>query len=273
MSAPAKKRKTPGRPVSNNAKIINPNRTIQGKGAANFRDKSTIKRLAMYRERPKYNSEGEFRSGKYMSSTVDERVKRIEPNRRWYSNTRTIKQEQLTEFREKMTETLNDPYKYVLKHRKLPMGLLSESTKKVRMDLLQTETFEDVFGKQSKRKKPRLGDQFGDMEALMQHVETSHSTFDSQYDPEDPRNKNIEPGQADGDAAAASSSAGTSAPLSASVSASGGASSSVNRSIHGNLNMRGFDKGQSKRIWSELYKVIDTSDVVIQVLDARDPLG
>ena len=34
-----------------------------------------------------------------------------------------------------------------------------------------------------------------------------------------------------------------------------------------------FKKGQSKRIWSELYKVIDSSDVVIHVLDARDPMG
>ncbi|CAN7938791.1 unnamed protein product [Ixodes hexagonus] len=32
-------------------------------------------------------------------------------------------------------------------------------------------------------------------------------------------------------------------------------------------------KGQSKRIWNELYKVIDSSDVVVQVLDARDPMG
>ena len=31
--------------------------------------------------------------------------------------------------------------------------------------------------------------------------------------------------------------------------------------------------GQSKRIYNELYKVLDSSDVVIQVLDARDPLG
>ncbi|XP_046657196.1 nucleolar GTP-binding protein 2-like [Daphnia pulicaria] len=31
--------------------------------------------------------------------------------------------------------------------------------------------------------------------------------------------------------------------------------------------------GLSKRIWGELYKVIDCSDVIIQVLDARDPLG
>lgn len=34
-----------------------------------------------------------------------------------------------------------------------------------------------------------------------------------------------------------------------------------------------FMKGQSKRIWAELYKVIDASDVIIQVLDARDPMG
>ena len=27
-----------------------------------------------------------------------------------------------------------------------------------------------------------------------------------------------------------------------------------------------FEKGQSKRIWGELYKVLDCSDVVIQVL-------
>ena len=34
-----------------------------------------------------------------------------------------------------------------------------------------------------------------------------------------------------------------------------------------------FEKGQSRRIWGELYKVLDCSDVVVQVLDARDPLG
>ena len=34
-----------------------------------------------------------------------------------------------------------------------------------------------------------------------------------------------------------------------------------------------LEAGQSKRIWEELYKVIDASDVVIEILDARDPLG
>lgn len=31
--------------------------------------------------------------------------------------------------------------------------------------------------------------------------------------------------------------------------------------------------GQSHRIWNELYKVLDSSDVVVHVLDARDPVG
>ena len=34
-----------------------------------------------------------------------------------------------------------------------------------------------------------------------------------------------------------------------------------------------FEKGQSKRIWEELYKVLDSSDVVIYVLDGRNPNG
>lgn len=32
-------------------------------------------------------------------------------------------------------------------------------------------------------------------------------------------------------------------------------------------------KGQSRRIWNELYKVLDSSDVIVHVLDARDPEG
>jgi len=34
-----------------------------------------------------------------------------------------------------------------------------------------------------------------------------------------------------------------------------------------------YAKGTSRRIYGELYKVIDSSDVLLHVLDSRDPLG
>ena len=34
-----------------------------------------------------------------------------------------------------------------------------------------------------------------------------------------------------------------------------------------------FSKGQSKRIWGELFKVIDSSDIVMQVERARVRMG
>ena len=36
---------------------------------------------------------------------------------------------------------------------------------------------------------------------------------------------------------------------------------------------RRVEAGQSRRIWEELYKVLDSSDVIVMVLDARDPEG
>ncbi|KAI5190595.1 nuclear GTP-binding protein [Nematocida sp. AWRm77] len=44
------------------------------------------------------------------------------------------------------------------------------------------------------------------------------------------------------------------------------------KELHGNKE-KAYLKGQSRRIWAELYKVLDSSDVVVHILDARDPLG
>lgn len=42
---------------------------------------------------------------------------------------------------------------------------------------------------------------------------------------------------------------------------------------HANIIEPIYQKGTSRRIFGELYKVIDSSDVIVHVLDARDPLG
>jgi len=227
--------KGPPRPLANNKKITNPHRQIgAGKKGGHLRDAATIKRLAMYKTKPKRNAKGDFISGDYMSTTPDERIKRIAPNRKWFTNTRVVGQKELDTFREEMSNAVNDPYKFVMKSKTLPMGLLSNPFKNAKMNLLTTETFEDTFGGKAQRKRPRMGNgKVNDLSSLMKHVESQRGSYEEEKD------TNV---KEDGD----------------------GMLTYMDRI---------FDKGQSRRIWGELYKVIDSSDVIIQVLDVRDPLG
>ena len=178
---------------------------------------------------------GEFLSGPLMSRTPDEPIKRIAPDRRWFGNTRVVGQGELERFRTEMGERVKDPYSVVMRASKLPMALLSEGAEysKARMNILTTQSFTDTFGPKQQRKRPRLS------HATDVHSLLSHATEQAvQYSP------------------------GTDSNL---LSARSGEKDAVSARI--------FEKGQSRRIWSELYKVIDSSDVLVQVLDARDPLG
>lgn len=51
------------------------------------------------------------------------------------------------------------------------------------------------------------------------------------------------------------------------------ASTIIEPQTHADFNEPIYAKGTSKRIFGELYKVIDSSDVILHILDARDPLG
>ena len=198
------------------------------------RDKSTIQRLNMYKGgKPIRNKDGELVGGVLMMKNTagGKAIKgqaRIAPDRRWFGNTRTISQTELDKFKEEMTTKAADPYSVVLRRRKIPMALLQDSSKLAKVNILDTESFEGVFGNKKTRKKPKLDDSVTGYEALMKNAETRGDMYTANPS----QDTNIE------------------------VAAQRGGDMQKDDL---------FAKGQSRRIWAELYKVLDCSDVVLQV--------
>ena len=212
-----------------------PNKTKPG--AHSIRSAATVRRLNMYNDRAKRDKKGKFVSQSFQSSELPNT--RIQPDRRWFGNTRVIGQQQLQKFREELGAKLKNPFNVLLKQRKLPMSLLNEgeSSKKAKVDLLKVQGFEDTFGPKAQRKRPRM--LASDYEGLAKKVKQGGEAYDERVE------------RMGGDAAAVKD----------------------KMEARDLVKDRLFEKGQSKRIWGELYKVIDSSDVIIQILDARDPFG
>ncbi|GAX81235.1 hypothetical protein CEUSTIGMA_g8667.t1 [Chlamydomonas eustigma] len=202
-----------------------------GKSTTGQRDASTVRRLAMYKTRAIRDKRGRILHEDLQSKELPST--RIQPDRRWFGNTRVIGQKQLDQFREEMSTKVNDAYTVLLREKKLPLQLLEDPEKKLggkqlRSNLLATQPFKDVFGPNKKRKKPRLASE--SLAAFVETAEHKEDTFEEAAGPSD------------------------------------GTLRDAARDL-------ALHKGQSKRIWGELYKVLDSSDVIIQVLDARDPMG
>ncbi|KAL2642357.1 hypothetical protein R1flu_009944 [Riccia fluitans] len=198
-----------------------------------MRSAATVRRLHMYKGRPVRNKKGVKLYEEYQSKALP--ATRIQPDRRWFGNTRVIGQKELDTFREEMRTRVSDAYTVILKDKKLPLSLLTDNQKQTRVHLLATEKFEDTFGPKNKRKRPKLA--VDNYESLVEKVDSVQDAF-------------VQGG-------------GTGMVLGGEDT--DGLRDAARHSM--------FDKGQSKRIWGELYKVIDSSDVVVQVLDARDPEG
>src|ERR1700760_573665 len=88
---------------------------------------------------------------------------RVEPNRKWFGNTRVISQESLDSFRQAVAERSADPYQVLLKTNKLPMSLIrdNENTKngvKQHQAKIAVESapFADTFGPKAQRKRGKL---------------------------------------------------------------------------------------------------------------------
>ena len=114
----------------------------------------------------------------------------------------------------------------------LPVTLLNEKPKNARVHLLDTESFDSVFGPKKRRKRPNL--LVKGMDELISETDKKTEEYDHEKD------GNI-------------------------VRDDGGVRDMPRDWV--------MAAGQSKRIWNELYKVVDSSDVILQVLDARDPTG
>ncbi|KAK9929345.1 hypothetical protein M0R45_026447 [Rubus argutus] len=209
---------------------LDANRT-DGKNT-NKRSAATVRRLQMYKTRPKRNRKGKVLDNEFQSKELPNT--RIQPDRRWFGNTRVVGQKELEVFRDELANHLSNRYNVILKEKKLPMSLLNDHRKQARVHLLERESFSDAFGPKTKRKRPKL--LAASYESLAKKADGSQDVFEQKHD-----DNAAEGGEADG--------------------------------FRDLVRHTMFEKGQSKRIWGELYKVVDSSDVVVQVLDARDPQG
>jgi nuclear GTP-binding protein len=204
----------------------------------------------MYKEgKAQRNASGKVtKSASYQSRDLPKA--RVEPNRKWFNNTRVISQDALSSFREAVAERAADPYQVLLKTNKLPMSLIRDNedmkngVKQHQAKIaVESAPFAETFGPRSQRKRVKLG--VGSLQDLAGETDKMHDTYVDRLE-----EKQLLSGR----------------------SAATGEEVEPEREL---ITAREpiFSKGQSKRIWNELYKVIDSSDVVIHVLDARDPEG
>ncbi|KAI8821630.1 NUC091 domain-containing protein [Fimicolochytrium jonesii] len=206
------------------------------KGVNFYRDAKKVRQVNMLKGgKATRNADGKIiKAAEYQTRLAPGTQARIAPDRNWFTNTRTIGQNALNSFREAMATKADDPYTVIMRQNKLPMSLLTDPTKVASMKLLEVDPFANTFGPKAQRKRPKL--KAGSLDDLATNVETSLDGYDTTKDGRLLANVRTD-GQIDG----------AQDPF--------------------------LRAGQSKRIWNELYKVLDSSDVVIHVLDARDPIG
>ncbi|KAJ4459127.1 putative Nuclear/nucleolar GTPase 2 [Paratrimastix pyriformis] len=229
------------------------------------RSKQKIEHLNMINQRPKRSPSGKMIYQEFQSKKAEcGRRAMIAPDRSHFENSGVIGQEQMQKLRRDFANIQSNPFSVLVKPSRIPLGLIREEPKDKKMHLLSAESFSNTFGPQAHRKRPRINLSFTQKGGLLEGPQA--------------------------DAAAATAAAATAAAetgagdsllagfITAVKSRSGeyslGADSNVPKEEEKKLHHHSmFEKGQSRRIWGELYKVVDSSDVIAQVLDVRDPRG
>ena len=266
-----------------------------GKGRDNakngHRSAATINRLNLYKSRPIRNKQGRLIGGDFMMGDragdreITAETGRIAPDRRWFGNTRVVDPKQLDTFRQEMTEKVADPYSVVLKRKKLPMGLLRDAADREAppsQALLEQEPFSQAFGSKSRRKRVKL-----DQLMLARTDEDPNEKADQDGRRKGGRAEVVEDLSGDGDVnpyAKLLNVAQTSHNTYQSRNSRAGIvpwgrDSNLQKTAGEIKEWRPekkddlFLKGQSKRIWGEFFKVVDCSDVVLHIIDARNVPG
>ena len=68
---------------------------------------------------------------------------RIEPDRKWFGNVRTINQKNLEKLRVELSNKKGKPNEFLLKDKKVPMSLLKETGRRAaKVNILDFESFE-----------------------------------------------------------------------------------------------------------------------------------
>merc|ERR1711976_53218 len=233
--------------ISKSASSSNPDRALSKAKivGGHARTKATTKLLNL-RDRggnPIRNRHGKIvKKAEFQGDLKSGTRARVQPDRRWFGNTRVIGQAQLQKFQEEGKKAINDPYKMILRQSRLPISLIKDKVNNARPHLI--ENHGQIFGKKANRKRVNLS--VGSLEELAGKAGNDAD----QYNPVEDRNLKA--------------AAGLGLKTSASQSI---------QDVYNNGQPVQMKAGQSKRIWGELYKVIDSSDVILNILDARDPEG
>ncbi|KAF8346873.1 NGP1NT-domain-containing protein [Amanita rubescens] len=228
--------------ASSSSKTKAPSSSIslkKSKGENFYRTAKQVARLKLLNSgKPIRDKDGNIiQAAAFQKGESDVKPGRVQPDRRWFGNTRVISQTALEHFRTSLSTKKDDPYSVLLRRKKLPMALLDDAANpnlRKRPHIVEAEPFSETFGPKAQRKRPRIDvNSFEELGKFATEEALAAGTTVEE-------------------------------PL---------ASSIPEVKTHADYNEPIYAKGTSRRIYGELYKVIDSSDVVLHILDARDPLG